>query len=275
MKSTANQPKMPGLGQFLGNLLPRQISKAPVPAGPSPISSDANSARNAKKRLSNVVNSTGEQKVVPEKPSTGQPAPAQTGRLKLAPAFFNTAALISFLVNIFLVAVLFGLGRELLTLKALLGNYLIGGLYGNFILMDQAHIKTNITVEEQIPVEFSLPISQDTVVTLTSPTQIKGAQVTLNSGGIAINAPANIILPAGTNLPVHLELSVPVQTSIPIKLNVPVDIPLEQTELHQPFIGLQQVVSPLYQLLEPSIQSPADLSCGSFQPFCRWFFYQP
>jgi hypothetical protein len=33
---------------------------------------------------------------------------------------------------------------------------------------------------------------------------------------------------------------------------VPVDIPLEQTELHEPFVGLQQVVKPWYCLIEPN-----------------------
>ena len=115
--------------------------------------------------------------------------------------------------------------------------------------MDTAHIKTNITVTDNIPINFNLPISQDTVVTLTQNTTINGANVRINSGGLSINSAANIILPAGTNLPVHLELTVPVNTTVPIQLNVPIDIPLQNTELHKPFIGLQQVVSPFYWLL--------------------------
>ena len=82
--------------------------------------------------------------------------------------------------------------------------------------------------------------------------------------GAAINSPANITLPAGTILPVHLEMTVPVNTTVPITLNVPVDIPLEQTDLHKPFIGLQQVVSPYYWLLQPQVNSAADLdACQS------------
>jgi hypothetical protein len=35
-------------------------------------------------------------------------------------------------------------------------------------------------------------------------------------------------------------------------LDVPVDIPLDQTELHEPFTGLQQVVRPWYCLIQPN-----------------------
>jgi hypothetical protein len=142
--------------------------------------------------------------------------------------------------------------------------------------MDQASIKTTITVSDQIPINFNLPISQDTVVTLTQPTNIN-ARVTLNTGGLSIsNAPADIVLPAGTILPVHLELIVPVQQSIPITLNVPVNIPLNQTELHEPFTGLQQVIAPLFWLLKPEWNSCKDTPVlRSFGPVCTLIFKNP
>jgi hypothetical protein len=73
---------------------------------------------------------------------------------------------------------------------------------------------------------------------------------------------------------VHLEMTVPVDASIPITLNVPVDIPLEQTELHRPFVGLQQVVSPYYWLLQPQIDSVEQVpGCqGMLGWFCGLFF---
>jgi hypothetical protein len=174
------------------------------------------------------------------------------------------------------------LARELFVLKSMVGDYLLGGLYANFIYMDKAHIKTDIIVSDKIPINFTLPISQDTVVTLTENTPINGANVKINSGGLTINSAANIVLPRGTNLPVHLELNVPVTTTVPITIKVPVDIPLEQTELHQPFVGLQQVVSPFYWMLRPNnsqgkpIWAATDVdTCKSLNWFCDWFFYAP
>jgi hypothetical protein len=91
-------------------------------------------------------------------------------------------------------------------------------------------------------------------VVLTRDVPITGALVTVNTGGLNINnARANIVLPAGTLLPVSISnLVVPVNQSVLAELNVPVDIPLNQTELHDPFVGLQKVVEPYYCLLQPN-----------------------
>jgi hypothetical protein len=42
---------------------------------------------------------------------------------------------------------------------------------------------------------------------------------------------------------------VPVDAEVPVVLQVPVNIPLSQTELHEPFVGLQEVVAPYQELL--------------------------
>jgi hypothetical protein len=219
-------------------------------------------------------------------PSVSQPsapaaAPAKTLGKRIfepanaLPAFWTVASAISLLVNLVLIVALILLGRELFVLKTLVGEKLIGGLYENFIFMDQAHIKTNISVADNIPINFTLPISQDVVVVLTQNTTINGANVRINTGGMAINSAANIILPAGTNLPVHLELNVPVNTTVPIQINVPVDIPLQQTELHKPFIGLQQVVAPFYNLLQPQMKGPQDVPlCERISGLCSFYFHQ-
>jgi hypothetical protein len=192
---------------------------------------------------------------------------------KTLPAFWTVASLLSLIINVILIVVLILLGRELFVLKALVGDQLLGGLYENFIYMDTAHIKTNINVADTIPINFSLPISQDTVVVLTQNTSISGANVRINTGGITINSTASIVLPAGTKLPVHLDLNVPVTTTVPININVPVDIPLQQTELHRPFIGLQQVVAPFYNLLQPQVKKSQDLQiCKPFSDFCAFYF---
>lgn len=187
----------------------------------------------------------------------------QGGRAFL-PAFWTVASLISILVNLILIVILLVLARELFTLKAIVGDELLGGLYNNFVLMDEAHIRTTIEVKTDVPVEFTLPVQANTMVQLTEDTFINSARVTLATGGLNIvNAPTNIILPAGTNLPIVLDITVPVNTTIPITLQVPVDIPLRETELHQPFVGLQQVVKPYYEMLMPEIKGPQDV------PFCK------
>jgi len=194
-------------------------------------------------------------------------------REKALPTFWTVASAISLTINLILIIALVLVGRELFTLKSMVGNQLLGGLYENFIYMDQSHIKTNINVADNVPISSNLPISQDTDVLLTQDTRINGATVRINSGGLSINSLANIILPAGTRLPVHLELSVPVNTTVPIKINVPVDIPLDQTELHKPFIGLQNVISPFYFMMMPEVKQPTDIGlCKVFSILCTSYF---
>ncbi len=88
-------------------------------------------------------------------------------------------------------------------------------------------------------------------MTLTEDTTVKGMTIyNLNAGALFISqAQADIILPAGTDLPVALNIVVPVDQKISVKLLVDVDIPLNQTDLHPPFVGLQDVVKPYYTLL--------------------------
>jgi hypothetical protein len=193
-------------------------------------------------------------------------------RGKLGPAFWTTASLISICVNIVLLVLLVLIGKELFALKDLVSKQLIGGLYQNFIKMDQARITTTIEVNDTIPVVFDLPVQTNTVVVLTEATRIRGANVNLSTGGLSIRAPANIVLPAGTELPVALNIVVPVNTSVPVKLTVPVDIPLWETELHEPFVGLQQVVAPYNDLLSSPPNSWRDTPLCDPQTgwLCPW-----
>jgi hypothetical protein len=167
---------------------------------------------------------------------------------KLLPAFWTVASVVSLFVNLVLIIVLISLGKQLFEFKKLIEGPLIGGLYNNFVLMDKAHIVTDIDVDATIPVRFDLPVRSNTTVVLTRDIKIPNTWVALNTAGqginLSINAPADITLPVGTPLDIQLTLMVPVSTTLPVRLPVHVDIPLEQTELHQPFTGLQSVVRP-------------------------------
>jgi len=131
-------------------------------------------------------------------------------------------------------------------------NKLLSGLYSNFEKMDQASIQTVIPVDAQIPLDISVPVQTTTQITLAESVVIPNAQVVINTGGLNINSSARVTLPAGTPLDVNLNFVLPVQTSIPVHLDVPVNIPMADTELHEPFVGLQDVVRPLYCLVDPN-----------------------
>ncbi len=209
------------------------------------------------------------------------PAPQPRRRFirleKIGPAFWTIASILSMVVNIILIVVLISLGKQLFNLKDLVKNQVLGGLYQNFVMMDQAHIRTQIPVKAQVPAKFDLPLSTNTTVTLTEDTHITNATIyELNAGGSLFipRAGLNIILPAGTKLPVALNLTVPVDQKIPVELTVDVDIPLNQTELHMPFVGLRKVIEPYYGLLDELPDSWQEVFCGP-QPsgLCAQFIH--
>ncbi|MEN6408318.1 MAG: hypothetical protein ABFD44_01235 [Anaerolineaceae bacterium] len=188
-----------------------------------------------------------------------------------APTFWTITGTISLIVNLILIVALMIMTRQLFNIKALVSDQLVDGLYQNFVKMDEAKIQTTVQVNSQIPVKFDLPVKTNTEVTLTQDTSIYGAKVTLNTGGLTItDAPADIILPAGTRLPIALNITVPVDASVPVALTVPVDIPLNQTELHEPFVGLQEVVKPYRDWLQAFPSSWQEVLCGSPAPnWCK------
>jgi hypothetical protein len=201
-----------------------------------------------------------------------------TGRI--GPAFWTIASLISLVVNLILILILVVVGFQLFSIKNLVTHQVIGGLHENFVKMDEAHIVTNITVRDTIqvvdtiPVVFDLPLKQDTQVVLTENTPIKNAHIWLNGARV----PLDIVLPKGTELNIHLDIvvpvnqTVPVVLTVPVELQVPVDIALNQTDLHEPFVGLQEVVAPYYGMLTSLPNSWTELPLCDKQSgrVCEW-----
>lgn len=199
---------------------------------------------------------------------------------KVGPAFWTTSSVLSLSVNVILIVVLVLVGKQIFTLKSLVSDQLVNGLHRNFVLMDEAHIITEIQVVDtiqvvdEIPVVFDLPLSQQTEVVLVQDTMIPNAIVYLN--GMAVPAP--ILLRQGTPLNISLELTVPVSQMVPVVLNVPVnltvpvDIPLNQTELHEPFVGLQNVVVPYQELLSslPAAWEETPACLSGIEWLCLW-----
>jgi hypothetical protein len=176
-------------------------------------------------------------------------------RYKFMPAFWTIASVISLTVNIILIIILlitFQMFGAILSTTDDKISGLLDGLYTNFVKMDQATIATNIPVDATVPLNIVVPVQTTTRITLAESVVIPNAHVRINTGGLSIDADAVVTLPANTPLTVTLDFPLNVQNSIPVHLDVPVNIPLEQTELHEPFVGLQQVVKPWYCLVEPN-----------------------
>ena len=67
---------------------------------------------------------------------------------------------------------------------------------------------------------------------------------------------------------VPVSQTVPMVLNVPVNLAVPVDIALSETDLHTPFTGLQEVVSPYQSMLSTLPNSWDDTPlCG---PLTNW-----
>jgi len=155
--------------------------------------------------------------------------------------FQNLLVISSLVINAILIVFLVLMAIQLRNMKTVM-NGMLSGLYDHVAELGKTNITSTVMVETQVPLDFMLPIQQDSEVILTRNVAIPNAHIVINSGGLTINSTANITLPAGTSLPIALNLSVPVQHSIPVSLQVPIYIPLSQTELRAPLDGLQETL---------------------------------
>jgi hypothetical protein len=169
---------------------------------------------------------------------------------KLWSAFKNAAIFISFGINMVLLVFLIIAANFIIPATKMIAEPLVEGLHQSFIDMSDAHITRTIVVQDSIPVVFDLPVQTQTVATLTQPVPMNiPTTFVLPAGGGFINGTVSFELPAGTELPVELNIIVPVSETIPIEIAVEVDIPLEETELSEPFLRLQSLIAPFDKFL--------------------------
>jgi hypothetical protein len=190
-------------------------------------------------------------------------------RLKLLPAFWTIASILSITVNIVALAVIIILLRMLGAVQVTANDQfsgLLGGLYHNFVKMDQATITRVIPVDANIPLNITVPVQATTRITLAETVTIPNAHVRINTGALNIDADAVVTLPANTPLTVNLDFPLNVQNTIPVHLDVPVNIPLNETQLHEPFVGLRQVVEPWYCMVEPNATVNSVQICSPLTP---------
>ena len=165
-------------------------------------------------------------------------------------AFKSFAILFSFTVNIILLIVLLLIAPLIIPIVDSIAKPIVGGLNNSFVDMSKATIVRTINVEDEIPIAFSLPLDTETNVVLADSVPLNvPAQFNLPGDGGRINGQVAIELPKGLILPVQLKLDVPVDEQIPVALAVDVEIPLQETDLGQPFNTLRGLFEPLNNLL--------------------------
>lgn len=162
---------------------------------------------------------------------------------------WNFLLLISVIVNLVLIGIVIFLGATIFDINRNIITPLVEGLHSSFVGLDAATIDWTIPVRDTVPVQFTLPLVQDTVVVLTEPVPlVVGASI--SAPGLQIsNVTVFLELPRGLELPVALNLDVPVDTDLDIALDVRAVIPLSQTQLHDPFQNLRLLFEPIIRAL--------------------------
>jgi hypothetical protein len=167
-------------------------------------------------------------------------------------AFKNLAIIFSFTVNFVLVIVLMlVVGWLLFPIKTDVVEPMLDKLQGAVNALDDATIVQTITIDQQVPVNFSLPLNQGTTVVLSQDVDVvRPATFSLPGGGGSINGTVALKLPQGLQLPIILSMDVPVENFIPVQFPVEVSIPLRDTELNQVVVELNNVLEPLRDFLD-------------------------
>ncbi len=267
--TTPNEKPRAPIKRFRDILSNKKAGEVGDQAAPVPRKAMPAENRSPLIRLPKANTGVAPSEVSPAEPAP-EPAPARrTFNIKsIGPAFWTIASILSMIVNLVLIIgflVVLQMFGPLRASGGVASANLVSGLYTNFERMDQAHIKTTIPVNTNVPVTLNVCIKSGTDVVLNRDTNIPNARVTVQTGGLNIvGATTTIALPANTVLPVNLDLCVPVNTTVPVALNVNVDIPIASTELHPAILGLEQTIQPLYCLLQPDAVSITDQS-----PVCK------
>ncbi len=207
-------------------------SKASVPAANTVASSDASA-------VSSV--------------SATSPAQAEKPRKSFPRKFWDAAKTLtlitSMIINLILIVTVVVLINQVGAIKMTLASVL-GELDSAFEGLGQSVIRDTIKINQQVPVQFDLPLKQDTVVTTQAPVPIN-TQATFSLGQFgSINGTVSLSLPPGTRLPVHLELTVPVSNSIPVVFDQPVAIPLAERGLAPVVAKLRAALAPIIGLVQ-------------------------
>ncbi len=202
---------------------------------------------------------------------------------KYMPAFWTVACIFSLAVNIILIAVLISFGRNFFSMKDQVAKGLVNGASENLALMDKAHIvkivpvSTDVSLQNNLPVDFDLPVNQDTQLVLAEDTEISGAYIYLNNTPVQtdLTLPAKSPIMVSMNMSIPVSATVPMSMTVPVSLQVPVDIAVDQTDLHQSIVGLQEVIEPYKTLMESTYSTPQDLPvCSAWWSgwLCSIFF---
>ncbi|HUN22697.1 MAG TPA: hypothetical protein PK299_06135 [Anaerolineales bacterium] len=258
---------LPPVNETPGGLLPVPIEEEPVPAEPAsaedvPIGTPTTDASDADASDADTSDADAPDAETAAMPIATEPSPTTPISYEEKPTMsnyrseesepkknrfwesFKTFAIIfSFLINILLLLLVVWFATQYAKLQQTQVQPLIGGLYKGFNDLNAAVIEAQIPVNQELPISFNVPVRQNTTVVLVAPVKLENVPAIMDLGAAGtINGRVTLSLPQGMQLPVAMDMNIPVQDSVPVNLMVDVKIPVNQTQLNQPFEELKSLV---------------------------------
>jgi hypothetical protein len=181
-------------------------------------------------------------------------------RFRFWNAFKNFAILFSFIVNFVLILVLLLAPEPVFMAKTQVAEPLLADLDAAFAALGETNIVTEVQIDDQLPVQFTLPLEQTTNVILMEPVPLNvPATFNFPGGGGAIYGSVSLQLPTGMVLPVALDLDVPVSTTVPVQMEVPVVINLNEAGMGPAITQLRGVFNPINVYLQSLPDTPDEV----------------
>jgi hypothetical protein len=184
------------------------------------------------------------------KQKTPKPYSVETKTNESGTGIWRVAALLSLAINILFLAFILWTGIRLFRFKTTTIEPLLKGVYDAVGQMGEVEVQTEVKVSSEIPVAFDIHLQRDTTVTLSEPTRITGAYLSIRSATLSIDAPSTIDLPIGAELPITMDLTIPVSTTIPVELTTPVELKLSESDLQPVTDAVQNLIEPYERLLD-------------------------
>ncbi|MBN1261326.1 MAG: hypothetical protein JXB35_11680 [Anaerolineae bacterium] len=190
---------------------------------------------------------------------TEETAQKQPRRFNFWEAFKNIAILFSFIVNFVLIIILLLTPEPLFMAKTDIAEPLLADLDAAFAALGETNIETTVSIDDEIPVVFDLPLNQSTNVILVEEVPlVVPATFSLGPHG-TIYGTVSLNLPVGLTLPIALNMSVPVNTTVPVVMTVPVEINLNTAGMGPAITQLRGVFSPIQETLRELPDSPQEI----------------
>lgn len=163
-------------------------------------------------------------------------------------AFKNFAVVFSLLMNFIMLTIFLFVTLLVIPYTNFMTSF-ITELKSAFNQLERAELVQKINLNTEMPINFTLPLSDTVNFTPTEPITIPITTTMDFPDGYSMDGELQFILPAGTNLPLSLNLDLPVDQTVPISVNIDIVIPIDETELGQTFREIEAIYDPFERFL--------------------------